>query len=193
LSATDLSCWQDFIGRMEVRDHIEKLTEAGKIPGWFRKEELEYTETWYRSAFEEVKKTYSSKASYVALQDALQMECIQKEGDLQSLEFRDVENHLVRENCVPNWPVPLPLVHPVGDSYGMTRPLVCQVLVAQKEIQVYPGSLLALFPCQTSIATGSSWVSEGIWPPSAQICPSAKTQVDCPSSHGGLRSRSVHR
>jgi hypothetical protein len=75
----------------------------------------------YRSSFEELKKTCSSGATYVALEDALEhiMEPIQKEGDFRSLEFRDSENHFVRENCVPNWPVPLPFVHPVGYFYGM--------------------------------------------------------------------------
>jgi hypothetical protein len=122
LTPTDLSCRQDalsIIGRMEVREHIEQLTEEGKIPKWFAKAKLEDMESRYRSSFEELKKTYSSGATYVALEDALEIERIQKEGDLLSLEFRDAENHLVRENCVHNWPVPLPLVHPVGDFYGM--------------------------------------------------------------------------
>jgi hypothetical protein len=55
-----------------------------------------------------------------------------KEGDLRSLEFRDVENNFVRENCVPSWPVPLPLVHPIDDSsYGM-RPHDLPRLVTQE-------------------------------------------------------------
>jgi hypothetical protein len=122
LSPADLSCRQDallIIGRMEVRDHIEKLTKEGKIPKWFTQAKLEDTESWYGSPFEEPKKSYSSGATYVALEDALEIECIQKEGDLQSLEFRDAENQLFRENCVPNSPLPLPLVHPVDDCDGM--------------------------------------------------------------------------
>jgi hypothetical protein len=104
---------------MEVREHIEQLTEEGKIPKWFAKAKLEDMESRYRSSFEELKKTYSSRATYVALEDVLEIERIQKEGDLRSLEFRDAENRLVKECCVPNWPVPLPLVHHVGAFYGM--------------------------------------------------------------------------
>jgi hypothetical protein len=80
---------------------------------------MEYMESRYRSSFEELKKTYSSGATYVALEDALEIERIQMEGDSRHCSFRDAENHLVRANCVPNWPVPLPLVHHVGDFYGM--------------------------------------------------------------------------
>jgi hypothetical protein len=63
LTPTDLSCRQDalsIIGRMEVRDHIEKLTEERKIPKWFTKAKLEDMESWYASSFEELTKTYSS-------------------------------------------------------------------------------------------------------------------------------------
>jgi hypothetical protein len=68
-----------------------------------------------------LKKSSSSGEIYVALEDALEIENMEREGDLRSLAFRDVENHLVRENYLPKWPIPSPLVHPVGDSHGMRR------------------------------------------------------------------------
>ncbi len=63
----------------------------------------------------------SISAMYVIMEVALEIEQIQKEGDLRSLEFKNREVKLVRENCIPSWPVvvPLPMVYPVNDFDGM--------------------------------------------------------------------------
>jgi hypothetical protein len=100
-------------------DHVDKLAKEGTIPKWFRDEKVDDSRSQYASSFKELKKSYGFGATLVTLEDSLKIECIQEEGDLWSSEFSNIEGHLVRENCVPNWPVPLTLVHPVDDYYEM--------------------------------------------------------------------------